>query len=427
MRLEQRDGERIDRSRRVTFTFSGRIVEGFAGDTIATALYASGQRIFSRSFKYHRRRGLLCCSGHCPNCQMTVDGIPNVRVCTEPLLQGAVVTPQNVVGSRQRDLMAVTDKLGGPFTPPGFYYKTFIRPRRLWPLYEKVLRNAAGLGKLDKHGARSERVDVEHRHVDTLVIGGGQAGLEAASEAAAQGRSVVVVEEGFEAGGSLLAERDGAARARQLADAARAAGVEILSPATAIGIFEQGLVPVAHGNLLLKIRAHDVVVASGIVEQPLVFPGNDLVGVMLPDAVRRLVNTWSIKPGDRAVVLAVDDAGLRAAADLEAAGVELGQVVDFRTAPSSPAIEAQGRGGKVAQVAINGYHVKADLLVMAGSPQPNYKLLAQAGARVEFDAGRGVFVPRDLPAHVEAVGAVAGEIGEPAVTSPVLDFRGDKC
>ena len=83
--------------------------------------------------------------------------------------------PQNVVGSLQRDLMAVTDKLGGPFTPPGFYYKTFIRPRKLWPLYEKVLRNAAGLGKLDKHGARQERVDVEHRHVDIVVIGGGEA------------------------------------------------------------------------------------------------------------------------------------------------------------------------------------------------------------------------------------------------------------
>ena len=310
MRLPQRSDERIDRSRPITFTFDGRIVEGCEGDTLGSALYASGQRIFSRSFKYHRRRGLLCCSGHCPNCQMTVDGIPNVRVCTTPIRQGVVVKPQNVVGSLRHDLMAVTDKLGGPFTPPGFYYKTFIRPRKLWPLYEKILRNAAGLGKLDRHGSREERVDVEHRHVDTVVVGGGQAGLEAALSAAAQGRSVILVEEGPEAGGSLLAEKDGVVRARELADAARRAGVEILAPAVAIGLFERGLVPVACGNLLVKIRAHDVVVASGVVEQPLVFPGNDLVGVMLPDAVRRLVNAWSIKPGDRAVVLTVDDRGL---------------------------------------------------------------------------------------------------------------------
>ncbi len=122
---------------------------------------------------------------------------------------------------------------------------------------------------------------------------------------------MILVEEGPEAGGSLLAERDGAVRARELADTARRAGVEILAPAVAIGLFEQGLVPVAQGSLLLKIRAHDVVVASGIVEQPLVFPGNDLVGVMLPDGVRRLVNYWSLKPGKRAVVLTVDDRGLR--------------------------------------------------------------------------------------------------------------------
>ena len=107
---------------------------------------------------------------------MTVDGIPNVRVCTTPLREGAVVKGQNYVGSLQHDLMQVTDKLGGPFTPPGFYYKTFIRPRRLWPLYEKFLRGAAGLGPLDPNGSRQERVDVEHRHVDVAVIGGGQAG-----------------------------------------------------------------------------------------------------------------------------------------------------------------------------------------------------------------------------------------------------------
>ena len=125
-------------------------------------------------------------------------------------------------------------------------------------------------------------------------------------------------------------------------------------------------------------------------------------------------------------MLTVDDRGLAAAADLEAAGVEIARIVDFREA-GSPAIEAQGKGGKVAQVSIDGHHVKADLVVMSGSPQPNYKLLAQAGARVEYDEGRGVFVPTDLPDHVEAVGAVTGDVGEPAVPSPILDHRGDKC
>ena len=425
-RLDGRPGELIDRSKQVMFTFEGKSLSGFDGDTFGSALYASGQRVFSRSFKYHRPRGLQCCSGHCANCQMTVDGIPNVRVCTTPVREGAAVSGQNYMGSLERDLMQATDKLGGPFTPPGFYYKTFIRPRKLWPLYEKILRNAAGLGKLDPNGSRQERVDVEHRHVDVVVIGGGQAGLEAALAAAQGGESVIVVDEGPEVGGGLLAEPNGVATARAISGQARAAGVELLAPAIAVGLFEQGLVPVAFGNLLLKIRAHRVVVASGIVEQPLVFPGNDLVGVMLPDGVRRLVNHWSIKPGERAVVLTVDDRGVEAAKDLEAAGVEIARLIDFRQG-EPPNIEARGRRGRVVDVVVNGQITKCDLLVMSGSPQPNYKLLAQAGARVEYDSARGIFVPKDLPEHVEAVGAVTGDVGSPAVPSPVLGFRGEKC
>ena len=399
MRLPQQPGERIDRSQPLDVPFHGENASsGFRGDTIGSALYASGQRVFSRSFKYHRPRGLQCCSGHCANCQMTVDGIPNVRVCIEPLREGAVVQGQNYVGSLEHDLMQVTDKIGGPFTPPGFYYKTFIRPRRLWPLYEKVLRGAAGLGKLDPAGVRAERVDVEHRHADVVVIGGGRAGLEAAIAAAEGGESVVVVDEGYDVGGALLADRDGIAAAAELKRRAVEAGVELLAPAIAIGLFEQGLVPVAYGNLLLKFRARRVVVASGIVEQPLVFPGNDLVGVMLPDAVRRLVNGFSLKPAERAVVLTVDDRGLAGRGRPRGGRASRSRGSSTSASDASPAIEAQGKGGKVAQVSIDGRHVKADLVVMSGSPQPNYKLLAQAGARVEFDAGRGVFVP-DRPAR----------------------------
>ncbi|MGI8972910.1 MAG: 2Fe-2S iron-sulfur cluster-binding protein [Gaiella sp.] len=425
-RLDQRPGERIDRTRTLSFTYDGKPVQGFAGDTVGSALYAAGRRIFSRSFKYHRPRGLVCCSGHCANCQMTVDGIPSVRVCVEPLREGAVVKGQNFLGSLDRDLMSATDKFAGPFTPPGFYYKTFIRPRKLWPLYEKVLRNAAGLGPLDPNGSRTERVEVEHRHVDVLVIGGGEAGLEAAIEAAEAGKSVTVVDEGPEVGGGLLAEAGGVERARASQKAARASGVELLAPAVAIGLFEYGFVPVAFGNLLLKFRAHDVVVASGVVEQPLVFPGNDLIGVMLPDGVRRLVNYWSVKPGERAVVLTADDRGLRAAEDLEGADVEVAQVVDLREG-QPPNIAAHGRRGRVTDVMVNGKRTICDLVVMSGSPQPNYKLLAQAGARVEYDTARGIFVPTDLPDHVRAAGAVAGDIGEPAVPHPVLGYQGDKC
>ena len=184
--------------------------------------------------------------------------------------------------------------------------------------------------------------------------------------------------------------------------------------------------PVAVGNQLLKFRADHVVVAAGIIEQPLVFPGNDLIGVMLPDAVRRLVNQWSIQPGERAAVITADERGLAAAEDLRAAGVVVPLVIDLREG-QPPNIEATGRKGRLTDVSVNGKVTRCDLLVMSGSPQPNYKLLAQAGARVEFDTARGVFVPTAIPEGISAVGAVAGEIGEPAVPTPVLGHRGDKC
>ena len=425
-RLSPQAGELIDRATELTFTFDGNPVQGFAGDSIGSALYASGRRIFSRSFKYHRPRGLVCCSGHCANCQMTVDGEPNVRVCVTPVREGVVVRGQNFRGSLDRDLMRVTDKLGGPFTPPGFYYKTFIRPRKLWPLYEKVLRGAAGLGKLDPNGARGERVEVVHEHVDVLVVGGGEAGLEAAASAAARGERTLVVDEGPSVGGALLADRAGRARIDELRRQADQAGVEVLAPAVAIGLFEDGFVPVARGDTLVKVRAGRVVVAAGVVEQPLVFPGNDLVGVMLPEGVRRLVGLWSIRPAERAFVLTADDRGLAAAADLEDAGVDIAGIVDLREG-QPPNIEARGRRSRVECVSVNGSVTKCDLVVMSGSPQPNYKLLAQAGARIVFDHARGVFVPIDLPANVEAVGGAAGDVGEPAVPTPVLGYQGDKC
>src|SRR5215831_12068357 len=304
MRLPAQPGEGIDRATTVSFRFEGSPVTGYAGDTIASALYATGRRIFSRSFKYHRPRGLLCCSGRCPNCMMTVDEVPNVRVCVEPVRDGADVRAQNVLGSVDRDFLSVVDRIGGPFTPVGFYYRTMIRPRRAWPVYERALRNLAGLGRVPSAGG-TRRYDTEHRRVDVLVIGGGRSGQQAAAEAANGGTRVLLVDErgGFSA-----------------------AGYDVLAPARAIGIYEGGLVPVDAGTVLYRVRADRIVVATGSIEQPLVFPGNDLVGVMLPGAVRRLVGEWSIRPGERAVVIGADDL----VEDLHAAGTEVVRVVDLR-------------------------------------------------------------------------------------------------
>ena len=189
----------------------------------------------------------------------------------------------NAEPSLEFDVMRTTDLVGGPFTPPGFYYKTFIRPRRFWPLYEKFLRHAAGLGKLRKSQPEREwRTEYRRRHADVLVIGGGAAGLSAAAEAAELGADVVLADEGPEPGGRLLAE-GGVAYARELAERARTAGVEMLANAPALGIFD-GLVPVWQGDTLHQIRARRTMFATGAIEQPLLFPGQRPAG---RDAVRR--------------------------------------------------------------------------------------------------------------------------------------------
>ncbi len=435
-RLPPQSAELIDRNRKLTFTFDGKKVHALEGDTIGSALYAAGQRTFSRSFKYHRRRGLMCCSGNCPNCLVAVDGAPGARACTEPARDGAKVEHLNARPSLEHDAMAITDSLGGPFTPPGFYYKTFIRPRRLWPFYEKVLRHAAGLGELPQsQRERTRRTDYRRRHADVLVVGGGAAGLAAAAAAAELGADVVLVDDGIEPGGRLLWE--GAhEQARTLTERAHTAGVEILTSAPALGHFD-GLVLVWQGDTLHQIRARHHIYATGAIEQPLVFSGNDLPGVMLSSGARRLATLYGVSPGRRAVVVTTGDRGVRAALALQAARVDVAAVADLRRAPSratgrlaANGIEAlQGwtivaalgrsevRGASLAPLAdvdprANPQQLReleCDLLVVSGGEAPATALPTQAGATTVYDEARGNFRLDRLPAGVWAAGQLAGE------------------
>jgi sarcosine oxidase, subunit alpha len=427
-RLPPQPGERIDRARTLSFTFDGKAVEALEGDTIGSALFAAGRRTFSRSFKYHRRRGLMCCTGQCPNCLVAVDGAPGVRACTEPVREGIAVRHLNAVPGLERDVMAVTDVIGGPFTPPGFYYKTFIRPRRLWPLYEKALRHAAGLGRLRRRQDEREwRTEYRRRHADVLVVGGGAAGLSAAIAAARLGADVVVADEGPEPGGRLLAE-GGHEHARALAREARAAGVEILTSASALGFFD-GLVAVWQGDTLHQVRARRHVFATGAVEQPLVFASNDLPGVMLSGGARRLASLYAVAPGTTAVVATTSDRGIEAALALRDAGVALAAVADLRPAagPAPEALRASGvpvlsgwtvveaNGRRAVESAIlaplAGGEERAfacDLLVVSGGAAPATALVAQAGGRTAYDATRGHFALRELPEGAHAAGELAG-------------------
>ena len=345
-RLPVQPGERIDRSRPVRFTFDGKAVQAFAGDTVASALYAGGRRDFSRSFKYHRRRGLLGGAGPSAGTDLVaVDGAPGVRASSEPVRDGMVVKHLNATPGLELDVMQASDKFGGPFTPVGFYYKTFIWPRRLWPLYEKVLRNAAGLGKLPKRQAEREwRTEYRRRHADILVVGGGAAGLRAATTAARLGADVVLADEGLDLGGRLLAEggHERAARARRRRRARRASSCSPARPrsAASTGSCRCGRTP----RCTRSVRAR-LVFATGTIEQPLVFADNDRPGVMLSGGARGLLARYAVKPGDRAVVATVGDRGWETAVALQAAGVEVLAVADLRPRVTHPAAEALGAHG----------------------------------------------------------------------------------
>jgi len=440
-RLRPQPGERIDRASKLSFTFDGKRIEAYAGDTIGSALYAAGQRTFSRSFKYHRRRGLMCVAGQCPNCICAVNGAPGARACIEPVRDGIEVRHVNARPSLEFDALRATDLFAGPFTPPGFYYKTFIRPRRLWPLYEKLLRNAAGLGKLRHEQPKREwRTEYRRRHADVLVVGGGLAGLHAALAAARLGADTVLVDEGPEPGGQQLIEPS-PGEVAQLTEQAATAGVETLTRASALGYFD-GLVPVWQDDTLHQVRAQRHVFATGTIEQPLVFAGNDLPGVMLAGGARRLASLYAVRPGRRALIATTSDRGLDAARALSAAGVEIVAVADLRP-DAGQAVRAlrragvpvftghtviEAKGGKHVQEAViapigsahsahpgDQHAFACDLVVVSGGAIPATSLLLQAGAQSVYDAGRGHFALGETPDGVYAAGEVTGVDGDEAV------------
>lgn len=414
-RIGIQPGEVIDRSRSIGFEWNQNSYRGLAGDTIASALASSGERIFSRSYKYHRPRGILTGTYHDPNLMVQVGDDPNVRAGHRLIEEGMTVAAQNAWPSLDFDVKA-SNRLVGRFLSPGFYYKTFMAPRPLWPAYQKVLSRFANGGRVDP-ATTPGRFDHRFAHPDVLVAGGGPAGMAAAIAAAETGASVILVEEEPSLGGHLrygndddLALRDELA-GRVAADAA----IEVMTDSVVTGRYDHNWVSVVQRSVpgvaerLVKARVKCLVVAVGTLERPYVFKGNDLPGVMLSTAVRRLINLYAVRPGDRAVVLTANESGDAAVTDLERAGVEIAGVVDARTGGSVH--EAMGSRGVSTVLDSRGNRYEADLLVTATGWTTPTGLLDMAGNRSIYVAESARYVPGALPDEVMATGGIVGDGG----------------
>ncbi len=395
-RLPERPGEVIDRAVPLEFTWNGRPVTCYAGDTIVSALAANGHRVFSRSMKYHRPRGVLTADYWDPNTVLQVGDEPNVRGGHRLVEAGMEVSAQNAWPSLRFDAKALTGVAGRALSA-GFYYKTFMRPRWLWPTYERVLARFAPGGVIDP-GSAPRRHEKRYAHPDVVVAGGGPAGLAAAAAAAEAGAHVLLVEHEHAVGGHLRWGGEGErALAAELEAAARTAGVEILTDATVTGRWEDNWLSITERaaaggpEVLVKARAKVLVVAPGLIERPYVFAGNDRPGVMLSGGVRRLVNLWGVRPGTRAVVFSTNEAGDAAAADLEAAGVAV-EVVDARAGRTVTAAEGP-RSGTERVVLSDGTRIDADLLVTAVGWTAPTSLLNMAGVRPVYDPEAARFFP----------------------------------
>ncbi|MBI4421821.1 MAG: (2Fe-2S)-binding protein [Gemmatimonadetes bacterium] len=395
--------------------FEGRPVELRPGDSVASALHRAGVRTFSRSFKFRRPRGLYCLTGDCPNCLLTVDGEPAVRACCTPAHEGQKVRRDVGWPSAAFDVFSIFWFLRR-LLPVGFYYKTFLHPRGLWPVMDRVIRRLVGLGPVPRDLPPARR-ETCHHHPDIMVVGGGVAGLSAALAAAEAGQTVLLAEEhGF---GEQIAPGDTRNRIDALLQSLRAqSGVTLLEGAAAVGIFEGPLVPVAAPDFLHYVHPARIVVATGAVERHVVFPGSDLLGVWLGRGAARLAGVHGDLPGRTIVFAGETPESITHLAALVAAGARVrAAVVPQRLVAKLPAVERVVPGGRVV-VARGAKRVRA---VVVESPRGREAFRCDA---VVLSLG---LEPRDgllrqAPPGAAVVGA--GEAVRPGLTLPEAEDSG---
>ncbi len=464
-------GRLIDRTRPLSFTFNGNPMRGYKGDNVASALLGEGKVLMGRSFKYHRPRGVVTSGPEEPNALLGIGSKgtfePNARATTTELFDGLEAKSQNHWPSLDFDIGAINTALSR-FFPAGFYYKTFLWPRSFWKhVYEPVIRQSAGLGQPPK-ARDADHYEHFNIHVDVLVIGGGLAGLTAAKAAAEAGAEVLLVEQTAHWGGRAPvdgAEVDGKPAEDWVADTVAALdampNVQIKTRTIGSGVLDHGYVllderitdhapdPSRPRHRLWKVRAKQIVTATGAIERPLSFAGNDLPGVMLASAVRDYVVNYGVAPGNRTVVVTNNDDGYRTALVLKEAGLEVPAVLDARPEATGPLAEAArhagidvraGRGlkivtgrGRVEKVWVcaqagdgsDAEPIDAECVAMSGGWSPVVHLWSHCGGKLLWVDSKAHFKPDPKKAPLGADGlpfvSTAGMASGAVTTDEVLD------
>ena len=449
-------GRLIDRSKSLSFTFNGQPLRGFAGDTLASALLGAGQTMVGRSFKYHRPRGIVASGAEEPNALVGLGRNarfePDQRTTTTELFEGAETTSQNHWPSLKFDVGAINDKLYRLF-PAGFYYKTFMFPRFAWKhVFEPIVRQSAGLGAVPKE-RDPDRYEQAYAYCDVLVAGGGVAGLAAALKAGRAGKRVIVLEQTPHWGGRAVVDGgqiDGLDAEAWVKDALQKLesmeNVTLRNRTMAAGLHDHGYV-IGYQSVgdttpgdgrprhrLWRIRAGLTITATGAIERPLSFAGNDIPGVMLASAVRDYLVNWAVSCGDRTVVVTNNDDAYRTALALLDAGLAVPAIIDARDMPNGPLVEEARRRGikvmeghgitrvlgktnvtgvEICRQAGEGSVVKqidCDCVAMSGGWSPVVHLWSHCGGKLTWDEAHAMFRPDTTR---PPTGADGGPIAQP--------------
>jgi len=458
------DAGLVDRTRPISFQFDGRTYQGYHGDTLASALLANGIKLIGRSFKYHRPRGIVTAGTEDPNAYVQLGrggrDTPNQQATVVELTDGLIAESVNCWPSPGFDVMAVNSLLSRIFVA-GFYYKTFMWPKTGWHFYEWFIRRAAGLGT-PPTTTDTDIYDKMNAHCDVIIVGAGPAGLMAALEAGRSGARVILCDMKNQLGGQLLDETmmingkpalDWVANAE--AELAAMPEVRILTRTSAFGYFDhnflglvenradhesdfvhKGAKPGTSRQRIWRVRAKQVVLATGAIERPLIFADNDRPGCMTAGAVRAYVNRYGVSPGKRTVVFTNNDDAYRTALDLKAAGGTVVAVVDVRANPHGElvtrTIEAgievipdSGIVGVKGSKAIKDVRImnltkdgdavlapartlECDVIASSGGWNPAVHLHSHSGGKPIYDAEYGTFVPGKTMQAERSAGASKG-------------------